>query len=65
MNLEVPGAILPLGWAILSTRAKTVSWYNPLRRTRVKLKASVSFLRLIRSAMFGETFNLVTRVGLP
>ena len=24
MNLKVPGAILPLGWAILSTRAKTV-----------------------------------------
>ena len=24
MNLKVPGAILPLGFAILSTRAKTV-----------------------------------------
>ena len=24
MNLKVPGAILPLGYAILSTRAKTV-----------------------------------------
>ena len=31
MNLKVPGAILPLGCAILSTRAKTVrgGWYNP------------------------------------
>ena len=31
MNLKVPGAILPLGCAILSTRAKTVTggWYNP------------------------------------
>ena len=39
MNLKVPGAILPLGCAILSTRAITVrgGWYNPpLRRTRVK-----------------------------
>ena len=39
MNLKVPGAILPLGSAILSTRATTVrgGWYNPppLRRTRV------------------------------
>ena len=38
MNLKVPGAILPLGCAILSTRAITVrgGWYNPpLRRTRV------------------------------
>ena len=24
MNLKVPGALLPLGWLILSTRAKTV-----------------------------------------
>ena len=31
MNLKVPGAILPLGFAILSTRAITVrgGWYNP------------------------------------
>ena len=31
MNLKVTGAILPLGCAILSTRAKTVrgGWYNP------------------------------------
>ena len=36
MNLKVPGAILPLGCAILSTRAKTVRG-TPLRRTRVNL----------------------------
>ena len=37
MNLKVPGAILPLGCAILSTRAKTVRGLvqPPLRRTRV------------------------------
>ena len=35
MNLKVPGAILPHGCAILSTRAKTVP--TPLRRTRVKV----------------------------
>ena len=31
MNLKVPGAILPLGSAILSTGATTVrgGWYNP------------------------------------
>ena len=31
MNLKVPGAILPFGCAILSTRAITVrgGWYNP------------------------------------
>ena len=30
MNLKVPGANLPLGCAILSTRARTVGgWYNP------------------------------------
>ena len=38
MNFKVPGAILPLGCAILSTRAKTVRGVvaTPLRRTRVK-----------------------------
>ena len=34
MNLKVPGAILPLGCAILSTRAITVN-PPPHRRTRV------------------------------
>ena len=39
MNLKVPGAILPLGCAILSTRAKTVRGVGttPLRRTRVNV----------------------------
>ena len=39
MNLKVPGAILPLGCGILSTRAKTV-WgvvATPIQRTRVKI----------------------------
>ena len=38
MNLKVPGVILPLGCAILSTRAKTVGGVvaTPFRRTRVK-----------------------------
>ena len=38
MNLKVPGTILPLGCAILSTREKTVGGVGttPLRRTRVK-----------------------------
>ena len=37
MNLKVPGATLPLGFAILSTRARTVRGVGttPLRRTRV------------------------------
>ena len=46
MNLKVPGAILPLGSAILSTGATTVrgGWYNPpLRRTRVSIKNSFGF----------------------
>ena len=40
MNLKVPGAILPLGCAILSTRAITVRGVGttPLRRTRVNIK---------------------------
>ena len=39
MNLKVPGAILPLGCAILNTRVKTVRGVGttPLRRTRIKL----------------------------
>ena len=42
MNLKVPGAILPLGCAILSTRAKTVrgAGTTPLRRTRVNHKTN-------------------------
>ena len=44
MNLKVPGAIWPLGCAILSTRAKTVRGYQPpLRRTRVK-QSSVIYI---------------------
>ena len=40
MNLKVPGTILPLGCAILSTRAKPVGGLvqPPLRRTRVKYR---------------------------
>ena len=39
MNLKIPGVILPLGCAILSTRAKTVRGVGtaPLRRTRVNV----------------------------
>ena len=50
MNLKVPGAILPLGCAILSTRAITVrgGWYNPpLRRTRVKNTNFIMHLKYI------------------
>ena len=45
MNLKVPGATLPLGCAILSTRARTVRGLvqPPLRRTRVKLWKSEDF----------------------
>ena len=40
MNLKVPGAILPLGCAILSTRAKTVRGVvaTPLMSTTVKAR---------------------------
>ena len=43
MNLKVPGAILPLRCAILSTRAITVrGGGTPLRRTRVKVFFALS-----------------------
>ena len=43
MNLKVPGAILPLGCTILSTRAKTVRGVvaTPLRRTKVNQAVTV------------------------
>ena len=43
MNLKVPRAILPLGSAILSTRAKTARGVGttPLRRTRVNANVDV------------------------
>ena len=46
MNLKVPGAILPLGGAILSTRAKTIRGVGttPIWRTRVKKSRSEYFL---------------------
>ena len=37
MNLKVPGAILPIGCAILSTRAKTVRGEPPLGELGLKL----------------------------
>ena len=45
MNLKVPGTILPLGCAILSTREKTVRGVGttPLRRTRVNALPSTCF----------------------
>ena len=47
MNLKVPGAILPLGCAILSTRAKTVRGVGttPLWRTRVKFSVYNSSIK--------------------
>ena len=48
MNLKVPGAILPLGCAILSTRAKTVMGVGttPLRRTRDNCPMFHYFIRI-------------------
>ena len=49
MNLKVPGATLPLGCAILSTRTRTVRGVGttPLRRTRVKIGGNVPFRRFL------------------
>ena len=48
MNLKVPGAILPLGCAILSTRAKTVRGLlqPPLGELGLKLKMHVNSCNL-------------------
>ena len=62
MNLKVPGAILPLGCAILSTRAKTVRGVGtpPFRRTRVKqLKTSVHFARFMLCCTFLCLYTLI------
>ena len=57
MNLKVPGAILPLGCAILSTRAKTVRGVGttPLRRTRV----NPSHLRTTREPIMQLEFYTI------
>ena len=44
MNLKVPGAILPFGCAILSTRAKTVRGVGTTPLGELGLKGSLSFL---------------------
>ena len=46
MNLKVPGAILPLGCAILSTRAKTVRGVGttPLGELGLKLNPKKNIL---------------------
>ena len=48
VNLKVPGAILPLGCAILSTRAKPVRGVGTtlLRRTRVKSYGTLFFPKI-------------------
>ena len=43
MNLKVPGAILPLGCAILSTRAKTVRGVGTTPLGELRLKHSFLF----------------------
>ena len=69
MNLKVPGAILPLGCAILSTRAKTVrgGWYNPpplgelgLTKWPVRLSLIVSWSR---NGYYGDR-NLQNKIRL-
>ena len=50
MNLKVPGAILPLDCAILSTRAKTVRGVGttpPLRRTRLKRFQCILYIQTL------------------
>ena len=47
MNLKVPGEILPLGCAILSTRAKTVRGV-PLGRTRLNTKHREHFVFVLK-----------------
>ena len=58
MNLKVPRAILPLGCAILSSRAKTVRGVvaTPLRRTRVKEKVALT-LPLILAVTSEQLFK--------
>ena len=59
MNLKVPGAILPLGCAILSTRAITVrgGWYNPpLGELGLN-----TLLNTIRACLDAQYANIETR----
>ena len=71
MNLKIPGAILPLGCAILSTRAKNVRGVvaTPLRRTRVKrgtlalsfdqkFKVPTTRTTLMKGQFFSDTIRL-------
>ena len=49
MTLKVPGATLPLGCAILSTRARTVRGVGttPLRRTRVNQLHDINIMHIL------------------
>ena len=49
MNLKVPGAILPLGCAILSTRAKTVRGVGTTPLGELGLKFDLIFQYMIIS----------------
>ena len=63
MNLKVPGAILPLGCEILSTRVKTVGGVGttPLRRTRVKAIAKKKGKVFTRFNMRREKRSVVSK----
>ena len=60
MNLKVPGAILPLGCAILSTRAITVRGVGttPLRRTRVKQRRAT----YVKSTSFVHNYRYFPQI---
>ena len=73
MNLKVPGAILPLGCAILSTRAKTVREglvQPPLKRTRVNcysepqwkhvIITKITFTEFAKAYFFNQRRSLYT-----
>ena len=69
MNLKVPGAILPLGCAILSTRAITVRGVGttPLRRTRVNVSINTFFGLLNQEKLpkLFEVFIYILRTKPP
>ena len=65
MNLKVPGAILPPGCAILSTRAKIVRGVGttPLRRTRVNTDDCSYYKCFLETFCNGKLPNCLCRLS--
>ena len=64
MNLKVPGAILPLGCAILSTRAKTVRGVGTTPLGELGLSSSTLSQISLKNSFGKVVFQILAKIKM-